>query len=137
MNRVKLLLKLANAFRRAYVADEWNEDEHNREKNGQFAEKENSGESTASKSGLSEIPIEELPRRNERRQFEANGRKYTQIKLEREEYARVMSEVDTWMTKERIQKGIYWQYIRHHAYVIIIVNEATNDVVIVGREKIP
>ena len=60
MNRVKMLLRLANAFRRAYVADEWNEDEHNREKNGQFAEKENSGESTASESGVyAETPSSE------------------------------------------------------------------------------
>ena len=48
-----------------------------------------------------------------------------------------MSEIDTWMTKERIQKGIYLQHIRDHTYIIIIVDAATNDVVITGKKRIP
>lgn len=132
MNRVKLLLKLANAFRRALDNKiDRNGAEH--DKGGLFTGNGNSGGSTVTES---EIYAKELPRVNGCRRFHVNGRNYTQIKLQKKEYARVMSEVDTWMTKERIQKGLYWQPIRDYTYGIMVVNEKTNDVVIVGKKEI-
>ena len=135
MNRVKLLLKLADTFRRALDGIDRNGAEHD-DKNGRFTGKGNSGGNTASESTESEIFVQELPRVNGRRRFEVNGRRYTQVKLSDEEYARVMSEIDTWMNKEKRQQGIFFQHIRNHTYDIIIVDDEINDVVIVGRKRI-
>lgn len=134
MNRVRLLLKLANAFRRALDGIDRNGAEH--DKKGLFTGKGNGGGNTASESTESEIFVQELPRVNGRRRFEVNGRRYTQVKLPDEEYARVMSEIDTWMNKEKRQQGIFFQHIRNHTYGIIIVNDAINDIAIVYRKLI-
>lgn len=135
MNRVKLLLRLANAFRRAWDNKiDRNGAEH--DKGGLFTEKGNSGESTATESTVLEISIEELPRQNGRRRFELNGHRYTQIKLPSGTYARVMSEIDTNMTKERRKQRRFFQHIGNFIYDIIIVNDYVNDIVIVGQKRI-
>lgn len=155
MNRVKLLLKLADTFRRALDYQKDPNPEHWKTAHGAHIHIDENGNCDGGAGGAlngknengyrNNVPelatpgilIEELPRRNGRRRFESKGRRYTQIKLPYDEYARVMSEIDTWMTKERIQKGIYWQHIRDYAYVIIIVDVVTNDIVIVGKKRIP
>ncbi len=161
MNRVKLLLKLARAFRRAQDGIDNNPkrwitmngthvpvDENGNCVGGAGGKlngmpltksaksKNNSSGNKATASVESEIFVKELPPVNGCRRFLANGDIIKQIKLPREEYARVMSEVDTWMTKERRQKGIYFQHIRNHTYGIIIVDEKTNDIVIFSKKKI-
>lgn len=138
MNRVKLLLKLARAFRRAQDGFDRNGDKHD-DDNGQYMEKDgggNSGENDSTSSVESEIVVKELPRVNGQRRFLVNGRKYTQIKLSWEAYAGVMSEIDTWMTKERRQKRRFFQHILNYTYDIIIVDDETNDIVIVGQKRI-
>ena len=47
-----------------------------------------------------------------------------------------MSEIDTWMNKEKRQQGIFFQHIRDCTYDIIIVNDSINDIVIVGKKRI-
>lgn len=72
MNRVKLLLRLADAFCRALDNKiDRNGAEH--DKGGLFTEKGKSGESTASESIESAFLVKELPRVNGRRRFEVNG----------------------------------------------------------------
>ena len=134
MNRVKLLLKLADTFRRALDGIDRNGAEH--DKKGLFTGKGNGGENTASESTESEIFVQELPKAYGHRRFHVNGRNYSQTKLPKKEYARVMNEIYTWMTKERIQKGLYWQPIRDHTYGIIVVDEKTNDVVVISKKEI-
>lgn len=161
MNRVTLLLKLARAFRRAQDGTENNPkrwitmngahvpvDENGNCAGGaggklngmpltKSAKNKNSGSGNkATASVESEIFVKELPRVNGRRQFLVNGRKYTQIKLSWEAYAGVMSEIDTWMTKERRQKRRFFQHILNYTYDIIIVDDETNDIVIVGQKRI-
>lgn len=45
MNRVKLLLRIADAFHQAAAADGWDEEKHNRDENGRFSSNESKSDS--------------------------------------------------------------------------------------------
>ena len=113
----------------------WNESEHPRDDdNGQFT-KAGSG-STGYSEGYGNTSVVELQKRNNRRQFKVNGRRYAQLLLPKDEYARIMHAVDTNITPEQIDRGRFWKNIDNSIYDILIVNEDDKDYVIIGKELI-
>ncbi len=124
---VYYLLRLAKAFR----CIDWDPEKHPKGERGRFVKKPGG----ARGNGKS-LDIQELSPKNGCRRFDVNGKVYTQVKLYPDEYALVMSEIDTWMNKEKEKAGRFSQYIDNSVYAILIVNLRKRDYVIVGRKPI-
>ena len=130
MTRVGLLLKLADAFR-CTDAGNWDPEEHPKGKHGLFIKKNKEQENAPA-----DLEIRELSKINGCRRFNVNGKTYTQVKLERGEYALVMSEINRWINKEKERVGRFSQYIDDSVYAILIVDAKEHDYVVVGWKLI-
>lgn len=130
MTRIGLLLKLADAFR-CVDAGNWDPEEHPKGEHGRFVKK-----NTEEENAPAALEIRELSMRNGCRRFDVNGKTYTQMKLERGEYALVMSEINRWMNKEKERVGRFSQYIDDSVYNILVVDAKEHDYVVVGWKLI-
>jgi phage-related protein (TIGR01555 family) len=113
---------------------DWVEEDHNRDKGGRFSP--NGGASFGVNAGYNSVSVLELPKKGKCRQFNVDGKGYSQRLLPKEEYAIVMHAVDTNITPERINTRIFWQNIENHVYGILIVDEDIKDYVVIGKKRI-
>ncbi len=99
-----------------FNTDEWEESKHPRKENGQFG-KGGSGKVEKSK-----------------RSDKIDSSKHKTVELPKDEYARVMHELNTNLTKEQRKEKILRRYIGNHRY--IIENKGFNEYRIIAKDDI-
>ncbi len=100
-----------------FNSDEWEESKHPRKENGQFGEGGSSGK------------VEKSQRSDKIRK-----RTRKEVQLPKDEYARVMSELNTNLTKEQRKKKSITKAIGNHIYKI--ENKGFNNYRIVSKKEI-